>query len=172
MKNLQIREANQEDAQFIALLGRTTFTETFGHLFRDRNDLVEYYERTFSVAKIRSSLQKPNNVFFIAFADELPVGYAKLKLNCASEFLPSENISQLQKIYVLKDFLSMKIGLHLQNKLIESASEKNESIWLSVLHSNERAIQFYEKNGFRKIGEHGYSIGKEDFHFFVLAKKL
>ncbi|KAA3631708.1 MAG: GNAT family N-acetyltransferase [Bacteroidetes bacterium] len=172
MNNLQIRIANQEDAQFIALLGRMTFTETFGHLFRDINDLMEYYDRTFSVSKIRSGMQKPNNVFFIAFVDDLPVGYAKLKLNCPSEFIDSPDVSQLQKIYVLKDFLSMKVGVHLQNQLLERAAQTNEEIWLSVLHTNERAKRFYQKNGFNKIGEHGYSIGKEDFHFFVLSKKL
>ena len=34
MDIIEIRLAKEEDAQFIALLGRVTFTETFGHLFR------------------------------------------------------------------------------------------------------------------------------------------
>ena len=34
MGQLSIREANVKDAAHIALLGRITFTETFGHLFR------------------------------------------------------------------------------------------------------------------------------------------
>ena len=33
MKTIEIRLAKKEDAQFIALLGRITFTETFGHFF-------------------------------------------------------------------------------------------------------------------------------------------
>jgi len=35
MRKIEIRRAKKEDAGFIALLGRVTFTETFGHLFRD-----------------------------------------------------------------------------------------------------------------------------------------
>ena len=31
MNSIEIRLAKKEDAQFIALLGRITFTETFGH---------------------------------------------------------------------------------------------------------------------------------------------
>jgi hypothetical protein len=173
MESINIRIAQKEDAPFIALLGRTTFTETFGHLFRDKNDLMEYYEQTFSVAKIRSSMQKPNNVFFIAFVDELPVGYGKLKLDSPSEFLDNGLVCQLQKIYVLKDFLSLKIGLQLQTKMIETAVKAQyDEIWLSVLHTNERAKRFYLKNGFRQIGEHDFSIGKEEFLFHVLSKKL
>ena len=36
MNTIEIRLAKKEDARFIALLGRTTFTETFGHFFRDQ----------------------------------------------------------------------------------------------------------------------------------------
>ena len=52
MNTFEIRLAKKEDAQFIALLGRITFTETFGHFFRDKQDLLNYYNSTFSVEKI------------------------------------------------------------------------------------------------------------------------
>lgn len=168
-----IRRANLQDVQFIALLGRVTFTETFGHLYRDYNDLIAYYERTFSVEKIAASIDKPDNVYWIAFVNDLPVGYAKLKLNSKSGFIDSNRVCQLQKIYVLKDFLSMKIGFELQNQLLDKATAlENEYIWLSVLKSNDRAIKFYEKNGFNCIGDHDFRIGKENFEFYVMAKSL
>lgn len=171
MNNIEIRLANKRDSQFIALLGRITFTETFGHLFRDKQDLLNYYNSTFSVEKIENGIAKPNNVFWIAFANRLPVGYAKLKLNSKSEFINSENTCQLQKIYVLKDFLSMKIGFELQNILLEKAKELGfKEIWLYVLNSNERAISFYKKNGFEKIGIRHFQIGKENFKFSAMKK--
>ncbi|MGV6831672.1 MAG: hypothetical protein ACWA5P_08945, partial [bacterium] len=74
MNTIEIRLAQKEDAQFIALLGRTTFTETFGHFFRDKQDLLNYYNSTFSVEKIENGIEKPNNIFWIAFANRLPVG--------------------------------------------------------------------------------------------------
>jgi len=173
MQTIEIRLANISDAEYIAILGRVTFQETFGHYFRDKNDLLEYYNRTFSVEKIRSSLKKPDNVFWISLVDGLPVGYAKLKLNSPTDFSSSTNICQLQKIYVLKDFLSMKIGLELQNNLLATASEKGfEKIWLSVLGSNERAINFYNRSGFEKIGDHDFQIGKEHFKFIAMLKSL
>src|SRR5690606_37570602 len=129
------------------------------HLYRDKQDLLNYYNATFSVEKIENGMVKPNNLFWIAFADRLPVGYAKLKLNSRSEFIDSGNICQLQKIYVLKDFLSMQIGSELQNILLKKAKELGfEKIWLSVLNSNERAISFYSKNGFTEIGNHDFQI--------------
>ena len=173
MNTTEIRLAKKEDAPFIALLGRITFTETFGHFFRDEQDLIDYYNLTFSVQKIEAGIEKPNNVFWIAFVNRLPVGYAKLKLHSPSEFIESTSVCQLQKIYVLKDFLSMKIGFELQNSLLEKAKELTfDHVWLSVLNSNERAIDFYKKGGFEEIGNHDFQIGKENFEFIALNKKL
>ncbi|TYP98091.1 ribosomal protein S18 acetylase RimI-like enzyme [Tenacibaculum adriaticum] len=171
---MKIREATFEDAEVISLLARVTFDETFGHLFKDRQDLLDYFDRTFSVQKLRNSIASKNNKFWLAFVNELPVGYAKLKVHSLSEFiLQKERVSQLQKIYVLKDFLSKKIGFQLQETLLSKAKELNSKIiWLSVLHTNERAINFYLKNGFSSVGKHIFSIGKEDFEFVAMGKPL
>ena len=91
MNTIEVRLAKKEDAQFIALLGRITFTETFGHFFRDKKDLIDYYNLTFSVQKIEDGIKKPNNIFWIAFVNRLPVGYAKLKLYSNSEFIESKD---------------------------------------------------------------------------------
>ena len=81
MNTIEIRLAKKEDSQFIALLGRITFTETFGRFFRDlkkRFDVIitSRLLYTFSVQKIEDGIKKPNNIFWVAFVNRLPVGYA------------------------------------------------------------------------------------------------
>ena len=173
MRKAKIRIATVDDATHISALGKITFSETFGHLFTDKQDLHHYVETTFSVPKIRSGLHKSSNVFWIAFVNEKPVGYAKLKLDSPTEFVDTTSVCQLQKIYVLKEFLSLKIGLELQEQLLLKAKELSyEYIWLSVLNSNDRAIRFYKKNGFDLIGNHDFTIGQEHFDFFAMGKSL
>ncbi len=168
-----IRIAEPKDAVHIALLGRITFTQAFGHLFRDQQDLYDYLDKTFSVAKIESGLQKENNIFWIATYNDLPVGYAKLKLNSSTKFISNQSVSQLQKIYVLKDFLSKKVGKALTKALLSKAKEsKCEEIWLSVWKGNVKAIQFYQRNEFQEVGDHTFQIGKESFDFLVMSKSL
>lgn len=170
---IQIREATTNDAPLIALLARTTFTDTFGHYFSDPNDLETYLDHTFNVSKLKTSLTKANNIFWLAHYNEIPVGYAKLKLHSPSKFISTATCCQLQKIYVLKDYLSKKVGGPLQETLLERAKKEGfEKIWLSVLKANARAIRFYEKNGFNTLGDHDFSIGKEDFLFQAMAKDL
>ncbi len=130
---MQIVEVSVKEAAYIALLARFTFTETFGHYFKDKIDLENYLQQTFNVKKLRNSLTKPNNVFWLAYIDDLPVGYGKLKLNSPSNLIANENVCQLQKIYVLKVFLPKKEGLALQTKMFErEISGSAKKIWLSV----------------------------------------
>ncbi|MAD97962.1 MAG: hypothetical protein CMB99_11610 [Flavobacteriaceae bacterium] len=170
---LTINKASSKDSDTISELGKTTFTQTFGHLFRDPNDLSNYLNQTFSKEKIHGSLSKSRNHFWIAYWNNKPVGYAKLKLNSASPFIKEESSCQLQKIYVLKEYLSKKIGHALQSELLDEAKKlQYKSIWLSVLRENERAIQFYTKHNFSIVGEHDFQIGKENFTFKVMSMHL
>ena len=136
MSTIEIRLAKKEDARYIALLGRITFTETFGHLFRDQNDLIDYYNYTFSVKKIEDGMKKQNNIFYKdnncrvrtpsrTFCEQITCRICKTKTDSKSEFIDSKDVCQLQKIYVLKDFLSMRIGFKLQDSLLKKAKELN-----------------------------------------------
>jgi len=169
----EIKIAQAQDAPIIALLARVTFAETFGELFEDKNDLAQYLDHTFAVAKIEKGLGKPNNLFAIAYVNGLPVGYGKLKYESPSEFVDFPHLAQLQKLYVLQDFLAQKVGSQLQAFLFEMAKENGvEKIWLSVLDSNKRAIRFYLKHGFEEIGKFQFQIGKEMFDFTALLKPM
>lgn len=173
MNEIILKEATINDAAIIALLGRVTFCQTFEHLFTDKNDLLTYLDSTFSVQKIRKSLQKNNNIFWILYVNELPVGYSKLKLSSSSPHIIDKNTSQLQKIYILKGFLTLGLGKKMIDTLINRAKQSgSDCIWLAVLHTNEKAINFYIKNNFSKIGNHFLKIGKDNFYFNVLCKYL
>jgi hypothetical protein len=88
--NIQIKSAGIEDAPIVALLGRLAFSETFGHLFtRHTGDLAGYLADTFGLAKIRGSLGQSENQYWLALADGLPIGYAKLKYPSEMPQLPN-----------------------------------------------------------------------------------
>jgi diamine N-acetyltransferase len=161
---------NQTDARTIALLGRLTFSETFGHLFTHvPNELEAYLDNTFGVNKIQNSILKENNIFYIAYYQNLPVGYLKLKKYMSIEGL--ENSIQLQKVYVLKDFLSKNIGKPLLEKAFEEAHKLHKNaMWLIVLESNSRAIRAYEKQGFEKKEKRTFRIGSQDFIFDLMVR--
>jgi diamine N-acetyltransferase len=169
--DLQIQPATPNDAEIVALLGRVTFAETFGHLFANHAaDLRTYLDRTFAVAKICSSLGEPDNRYWLSHLNGLPIGYAKLKYPSPTSLLPNEDPAQLQKIYVLREFISQGIGKVLLSAVLDNAAQRGlKTVWLDVLKQNTRAIRFYERQGFTPLGDDTYSIGAQTFEFHLMA---
>ncbi len=167
---IDIRKATHNDATTLALLARITYKEAFGYLW-DKTELIEYLDVTFSVAKIEGSLQKKNNIFWIAFANNMPVGYAKLKVRCPYEKLSDQTPAQLQKIYLLGDYTGMRIGAKLQNEVFDEVRrEKIKTLWLAVWDGNHKAIKFYEQHGFTKTTTYRYDFQNTNFDYEVMTK--
>lgn len=167
----EVRRADCHDAVIVALLGRLTFSETFGYLFDDHpGDLLAYLNSTFDVVKIAVSLRKSENAYWLAFVQGLPVGYAKLKHPSPPPGTDSADAAQLQKVYVLKQFLGAHIGRGLLGPLMEEAAARSSLVWLDVLRENDRACRFYQRHGFAAIGQDTYTIGAQSFTFILMAR--
>ncbi|NOT49875.1 MAG: GNAT family N-acetyltransferase [Chitinophagaceae bacterium] len=167
---LAIKKASVNDATTLALLAQITFKEAFGHIW-DKEVLRNYLKHTFSVQKMKGSIEKSNNVFWLAYADELPVGYAKLKICSPYDRLADPKPAQLQKIYVLNDYIGNKIGQRLQEALFEQVkTEGVKTLWLAVWDGNEKAIQFYERHGFKKETTYRYDFESMSFDYEVMVK--
>jgi len=77
---IKIKRAGFSDASVISLLGKKTFTETFGDIF-GAAELIEYLDKTFKISKLQTSLLKDENIFGILYYLDQPVGYYKIKLS-------------------------------------------------------------------------------------------
>lgn len=170
---IEVKRASLEDASILALLGRITFDESFGHLFKDPQALHDYYNQEFSVATVRANLLNENVICWLAYADDLPVGYAKLEKSRKTEGLTSENVSHLQRIYILKHFLHLKVGLPLLEPVIaETQALGSAYLWLAVWEGNERAKRFYEKHDFNHLLTKELTFANQEFTFDIIAKKF
>lgn len=170
--NINIIHAEEKDASLVALLARITFTAAFGYLFT-QTELQDYLNTTFSVAKIRSSILKENNRFYLALADELPVGYAKVKWHSPYENLTDASPAQLQKIYILQSFIGNGIGEQLQQQIFKDVNTRGKQmLWLAVWEQNHKARAFYERAGYYRETTYGYGIGEKYFTYDVMVKRF
>jgi len=102
----------------------------------------------------------------------LRVGYAKLKHPSPIASLPQVDAAQLQKIYVLREFLGQGIGRPLLRAVLDRAAAVQASaVWLAVLRANRRAIHFYEGQGFTALGDDMHTIGAKTFDFHLMARQ-
>lgn len=170
---IEIKKVTISDAQVLALLARSTYVESHGHFIHDQNDLQEYANEAFSVSKTKKDLSDPNNLFYIVYVEGLPVGYLKLVLDTDCEHLTSSNNCRLERIYILRDFIPLKIGQQLLSFAEAKAREfKQETLWLSVYTENERAIRFYQKNEFKEVGSMDFFVNETNYENLVYSKNL
>ncbi|RKE92339.1 GNAT family N-acetyltransferase [Ichthyenterobacterium magnum] len=170
---VKIIVAKNTDAKLLALLSRQTYIESHGHFIADKNDLKAYTKKTFSVSKTEEDISNTKNLFYIVYVNDLPVGYAKLILNTSNKNIASQNNCRLERIYILSDFIPLKIGQQLLTFVVEKAKALQfDTIWLSVYIKNNRAIRFYEKNEFINVGELNFLVNGKVYENIVFSKKI
>ena len=168
--NIKVITADPSHAFTISSIGKQSFRDAFAHLFKNKEELLEYLEFTYHPDKIAKSLEKENNVFFLAFVENVPVGFAKVKKHSLNEQIESIAQMELQKIYVLSYYHGSGAGQALFQAVVDLANEiQPDFLWLDTHVSNAKAIRFYEKNGFRKSDKYHFTIGTQTFEYHLMS---
>ncbi len=170
---IKIKKAKKADTEVLALLGRLTWAESHGHYIDDKNNLLKFLDENFSVSKTEQNINNPKQLFYIIYVDDLPIGYAKLIVNAINENVASQNNCRLERIFILNDFIPLKIGKQLLTYVEEQANAlKLDTMWLSVYIKNTRAIRFYEKNEFKYVEELNFIVNGKSYENIVFSKEL
>lgn len=168
-----IKQASLKDVETLALLGRVTYSESHGNYINNTQDLFNYNNEAFSIQKTHKEVGHQQNLYWIAYVDEFPVGYAKLILNATNEHITNRNVCRLERIYVLEEFLGQKIGFHLYQTVLHKAKELNfKVLWLTTYIKNHKAMKFYEKLNFKKVGNYSFWVNGKAFENFIYSKEV
>jgi diamine N-acetyltransferase len=164
------RDATRSDAAALDSLFKTSFCETFAHLYRSQD--LNAFLASFGVAAWEAQLSDPAFAFHIAQVDGQPVGYAKLgplKLPVETE-RPAILLDQL---YILKEQHGVGIAHALMDwALAEAARRGAEEIYLTVYVDNHRARRFYDRYGFEAVGRYEFMVGSHADEDLIMRKSL
>lgn len=155
---IAITKATENDFKLLADIGRETFLESHGES-AGKADIDAYVNDKYSYPVVKEELADTNNIYHFVYFNNQPAGYSKIILNSPHPNIELQNITKLERLYLLKDFYKQKAGLELFNFNVAIAkSNKQAGMWLFVWKENERAISFYLKSGFEIIGSHDFQI--------------
>jgi ribosomal protein S18 acetylase RimI-like enzyme len=147
----------------LADLSFTTFWDAFhDHPKNAPEDMDAYMSEAFTTARLSEELVDPNAVFLIAEIDEKPAGYAKLLFENIEEPVVAERPVELCRLYSTTEFIGRGVGQRLMDECFRIALERAADVmWLGVWEFNPRAQRFYEKQGFRVVGDHVFLLGSD-----------
>ena len=172
MSNIFIKKATLNDVEKLQAISKQTFYEAFAAVNTEEN-MLKYLEESFSVEKLTTELSDTNSEFYFASLSHTIIGYLKLNTGSSQTDIKDENALEIERIYVLQEFLGKKVGQLLYQKATEVAKEKKAHyVWLGVWEENARAINFYRKNGFAKFDNHIFMLGDDKQRDILMRLKL
>lgn len=156
-----IVKADVTDFELLADIGRQTFIESHGHS-APACDIEAYVTEKYSSDSFKKELENENNIYYALFHNKKPAGYSKIILNSSHANIPFLNVTKLERLYLLRDFYDLKLGLALFNHNVQlSKLNGQDGMWLFAWKDNDRAVNFYIKNGFEIIGSCNFKISED-----------
>ncbi|MEL6470545.1 MAG: GNAT family N-acetyltransferase [Cyanobacteria bacterium J06623_4] len=173
-KQVSIRYAQLKD--LIAL--RDLCIKSFCSAFATDNNVLDmdaYVSESFSEARIRAEFLDARNTFLLLFSADsvLPLGYAKLRAGEVDPSVSGEDPIEIERLYLENSAIGKGLGTKLMSAcLVEAEKQGAQTVWLGVWEHNERAITFYERWDFKRVGSHVFMLGSDEQNDFIMQRPL
>lgn len=169
---MTIQEMTSTDLMALQRISMQTFKETFADS-NTASDLQLYVEQNFSLEKLAAEMANEDSFFYMAMDGNVVIGYLKLNIGVAQTELQESDSVEIERIYVLQEYQGQHVGKMLYERALELAKMQGKtSLWLGVWEFNQKAIKFYEKQGFIAFGTHVFHMGEDPQTDILMRKSL
>lgn len=149
---LHFHTVNEKNIHLVQPLAREIWNECYKNILNDYQ--INYMiDLMYNPNKVNEGIAN-GETWEILKIDNIPSGYLHYYFN------KEENIVYLSKIYLKSNNQTKGIGQMMMNRVIDFAYNNNAKfVELTVNKNNQKAIRFYEKNGFRNVESKVFEIG-------------
>ena len=167
-----IRTATVPDSDLIRELGIRVFTDTFGPDNTPEN-MRAYLETAYSPERVSDEIADLASVHLIADVDGTAVAYARLHAGDAPPEVRAERPVELVRLYVEHTHHGAGVAAALMQGCLDRArAAGNDFMYLGVWEHNPRAIAFYRKWGFEKVGGHPFMLGEDLQTDWLMSRRV
>ena len=167
-----IRLATVEDVPVLCRLGAATFRETY-RAISDPREVDDYADEHFTPDKVEAWFRKPCARTLLAFAGDAPVGYAHLRHARVPACVADRKAIELSRLYLLATAQGTGLGGALMAAAFAQAAElEAKTVWLGAYDRNAKALAFYARRGFTRVGTHEFEFGGQIYADPVLTRPV
>lgn len=158
---LTFKLCDKQDLMELKSISRSTYFHSFIAQNTPEN-MKMYLDAAFSKETLSTEINNKESEFYFVYMMNVIVGYFKINWGAAQKDIGDPAASEIERIYVLKEFQRKKLGQQMLAKAMKISRDKGlKYIWVGVWEKNIKAIRFYERNSFEQFGEHDFMLGKE-----------
>jgi len=156
----EIVKASKEHCEILVHIAKKSFLEAHGKS-ASKEDIDSYVVKNFNQNVFLQELQNPAYLYHILYFKNQAIGYSKIILNTENTNIPDHQITKMERLYLLQEHYGKNLGADLFNfNILLSKKNKQKGMWLAVWTENQRAINFYTKNGFTIVGSYDFKISE------------
>jgi len=163
-----IRSAQLTESKSLAVLATQVWLHTYA-TDGISDEIAEYTLSQITPEKYQSLISEVTSRVFVAEVEGKLVGLAVLRFGTPCPSGGTATV-ELQTLYVQEHFVGQGIGRALLATSQASAVNVSASrLWLTVNAQNERAISFYSRQGYAKVGTTYFQLGsgKHENHVLI-----
>ena len=159
--DLTLRPATLDDAPALGRFAEHVFRDTFGPHNRPE-DMDAYCGTAFSLDAQRRELADADLHTVLAIAHDAIAGYAQLRAGPPPPCVTGPRPIELKRLYVERRWHGHGVAQTLMTHASELAQHHGaQTLYLSVWQHNHRAIAFYAKHGFERVGVAPFRLGAD-----------
>ncbi|MCX6731111.1 MAG: N-acetyltransferase [Candidatus Roizmanbacteria bacterium] len=159
---ITIHRAKVEDVYEIKKLLFNTWTATYSNIYSpEAIELIT--SRWHSVVLLTKQIKNPSLFFSVAKDGNKIVGM------CNATLTQGGKVINIQRLHIIPEYQRRGIGSKLIEEVIKTFP-KALKIELEVEKQNERALTFYQKQGFQRIGKKTFEIASVHMTCVVMEK--
>lgn len=172
-----VRRATIADVARLSDLAAATFRETFEGE-NTPEDMARYLAEAFTPDRQAAEITDPAGTVLLAerrgkSGNSELVGYVHLVAGRAPAAVRGPAPLELKRLYVARAWHGRGVAQALMDAALDAARARGaETLWLGVWERNPRAVAFYAKYGFARVGEHAFVLGADEQTDWVLARPL
>ena len=172
MNEIEVQLVQKADLLTLQEISRQTFFDTFAEV-NTPADMQQYLEENLSIEQLTKEWMHPSTTFYFVKQQDEVLAYLKINEADAQTEQRNEPSLEIERIYVRQSAQGQGIGKFLLDFSIQVTKDKHLNlIWLGVWEHNQKAIQFYEKNGFHFFGKHSFFLGNDEQKDLLMELQL
>jgi len=156
---VNVRQATQADASTLATFASAAFWDTYRDI-DEPGDIAAYVAEHFTPDVISEVIADPRCTTLLAELDSALVGYAVIARSTHPGCVRGPAPIELSRLYLAREHIGRGHGARLMLAVhAEARRQGAQTVWLGVYDRNVRAVQFYERFGFTKVGGKEFLFG-------------
>lgn len=154
-----LRRATIADAATLAQFAAAAFWDTYRDI-DEAEDIADYVAQNLRPEAMEHVLRDPRSTTLLGEVGSTLAGYAVLSHADIPSCVAGPAPIELARFYLGQEFIGQGLGAQLMLEThAEAWRQGARTIWLGVYDRNLRAIRFYERFGFKKVGDKEFLFG-------------